>query len=133
MFVAKTFFESSSDSELEPIGKETKEVQGRSVKSDPIKTREILSKFQKGETSETEALKAMGKEGHIRYGLHPDQVDTCIKPEFDVKIQSFSFYTKSEGKIAVYFSFTPDNQERWNSKINIEDPGESGFSGRNII
>ena len=91
-------------------------------------------KFQKGETSEKDALNAIGvPKGHIRYGIHPDAADSCPKPEFDVKVSHFSFYTKREGKIAAYFSFVPDNLEDWQEKIQIESEPEESFSGNSIF
>ena len=89
------------------------------------KMNEILLKFQNGEASEEETLKALGKTGQIRYGMDPNHVDSCTKPEFDVKISNFSFYTRRQGRINVYFSFTPVDFEAWSKKIpNCEATGE---------
>ena len=75
---------------------------------------EILKKFQNGEATEEETLRALGKK-FLKCGASSDQSEQ--KPELDIKIRHFSVYTRRQGKMNVYFAFTPVNPNEWKEKI----------------
>ena len=49
--------------------------------------------------------------------MHPNNVDGCVKPEFEVKIANFSFYTRVQGRINAYFKFKPLDYAQWNETM----------------
>ena len=65
--------------------------------------------------------------------MHPENEDGCAKPEFDVKLENFSFYTRKQGRINSYFKFKPVDYAEWTEKMPAEQNKEENefFSGNN--
>lgn len=91
---------------------------------------EILKRYQNGELSEEEILNALGNMRESK--LTSSQQDDCPSNfEFDLQIHNFAFYTRRQGRINVYFSFTPMKPSEWATKIMQNGPSEENekYSG----
>ena len=75
---------------------------------------EILKKYQNGEATEEDLLRALGRK-FLKFGAQAES--TAKNPELDIKVRHFSVYTRRQGKLNVYFAFTPVNQNEWKEKV----------------